>query len=314
MKKSANMCTKLPESPLEERLRWVLPIIKKEIKLKDAAKLFPGGQRTLERWVANYRQYGEEGLVPKSTRPKSQPNETLIRIKERIIELRKQTKLCAQKLNFKLAKEDIRIHDRTISKIIKNEGLVRKYRIRKLKYKYIKVPLAMGNLVEIDVKYVPDLIGEKQYYQFTAIDCATRWRYLKIYDDCGNGSTINFLIKLIEIAPFRIRAIKTDNGSNFTNRYTGYQKSIDPMNPKPHPLDLECQRLNIIHYLINPGKPAQNGKVERSHRTDQEMFYDRLKFKTILDLKLAIRQWNEQYNNLEHCALNGLTPNEALLK
>jgi len=314
MRKSANMCTKLPESPLEERLRWVLPIIKKEIKLKDAAKLFPGGQRTLERWVANYRQYGEEGLVPKSTRPKSQPNETLIRIKERIIELRKQTKLCAQKLNFKLAKEDIRIHDRTISKIIKNEGLVRKYRIRKLKYKYIKVPLAMGNLVEIDVKYVPDLIGEKQYYQFTAIDCATRWRYLKIYDDCGNGSTINFLIKLIEIAPFRIRAIKTDNGSNFTNRYTGYQKSIDPMNPKPHPLDLECQRLNIIHYLIDPGKPAQNGKVERSHRTDQEMFYDRLKFKTILDLKLAIRQWNEQYNNLEHCALNGLTPNEALLK
>ena len=86
------------------------------------------------------------------------------------------------------------------------------------------------------------------------------------------------------------------------------------MNPKPHPLDLECQRLNIIHYLIDPGKPAQNGKVERSHRTDQEMFYDRLKFKTILDLKLAIRQWNEQYNNLEHCALNGLTPNEALLK
>jgi len=314
MRKSANMCTKLPESPLEERLRWVLPIIKKEIKLKDAAKLFPGGQRTLERWVANYRQYGEEGLVPKSTRPKSQPNETLIRIKERIIELRKQTKLCAQKLNFKLAKEDIRIHDRTISKIIKNEGLVRKYRIRKLKYKYIKVPLAMGDLVEIDVKYVTDLIGEKQYYQFTAIDCATRWRYLKIYDDCGNGSTINFLIKLIEIAPFRIRAIKTDNGSNFTNRYTGYQKSFDPMNPKPHPLDLECQRLNIIHYLINPGKPAQNGKVERSHRTDQEMFYDRLKFKTILDLKLAIRQWNEQYNNLEHCALNGLTPNEALLK
>ena len=282
--------------------------------MKDAAKLFPGGQRTLERWVANYRQYGEEGLVPKSTRPKSQPNETLIRIKERIIELRKQTKLCAQKLNFKLAKEDIRIHDRTISKIIKNEGLVRKYRIRKLKYKYIKVPLAMGDLVEIDVKYVTDLIGEKQYYQFTAIDCATRWRYLKIYDDCGNGSTINFLIKLIEIAPFRIRAIKTDNGSNFTNRYTGYQKSIDPMNPKPHPLDLECQRLNIIHYLIDPGKPAQNGKVERSHRTDQEMFYDRLKFKTILDLKLAIRQWNEQYNNLEHCALNGLTPNEALLK
>lgn len=313
MRKSADMCTKMPNNVLEERLRWVMPIIQKDVKLKDVARIFPGGQRTLERWVGVYRECGENGLMPKSTRPKSQPNETSIRIKERIIELRRETNLCAQKLNYKLSKENILIHDRTIGKIIRTEGLVRKYRIRKLKYKYVKIPLARGDLVEIDVKYVPDLISGKQYYQFTAIDCASRWRYLEIYDDFGNGSTINFLKRLIKIAPFRVRAVKTDNGSNFTNRYTGYQKSTDPLNPKLHPLDLECQRLNIIHYLIDPGKPAQNGKVERSHRTDQEMFYDRREFKTILGLKLAIREWNERYNNLEHCALNGLTPNEALL-
>lgn len=313
MRKSADMCTKLPNNALEERLRWVLPIINKRIKLIAAAKVFSGGKRTLERWVKAYRDDGEAGLAPKSTRPRSQPNETPIRIKERIIELRQDTKLCAKKLNYKLAKENIAISDRLIGKIIKTEGLVRKYRIRKLKYKYIKAPLAKGDLVEIDIKYVPDLISGKQYYQFTAIDCASRWRYLEIYDDFGNGSAINFLNKLIAMAEFRIRAVKTDNGSSFTNRYTGYQKSADPLNPKLHPFDLECQKLNIIHYLIDPGKPAQNGKVERSHRTDQEMFYDRRKFKTILGLKLAIRKWNEQYNNLEHCALNGKTPNEVLL-
>ena len=308
------MCTKLPESPLEERLRWVLPIIYKQVKLVDAAKLFPGGQRTLERWVSAYRESGEAGLMPKSTRPKSQPNETPIRIKERIIELRKETKLCAKKLNYKLVKENISISDRVIGKIIKTEGLTRKYRTRKLKYKYIKVPLAKGDLVEIDIKYVPDLIGNKRYFQFTAIDCASRWRYLEIYDDFGNGSAIDFLNKLISVVEFRIRAIKTDNGSSFTNRYTGYLKSADPVNPRLHPFDLECQRLNIIHYLIDPGKPAQNGKVERSHRTDQEMFYNRRNFKTILGLKRAIKEWNIQYNNLEHCALDGLTPNEALAR
>ena len=313
MRKSANMCTKLPESPLEERLRWVLPIIYKQVKLVDAAKLFPGGQRTLERWVSAYRESGEAGLMPKSTRPKSQPNETPIRIKERIIELRKETKLCAKKLNYKLVKENISISDRVIGKIIKTEGLTRKYRTRKLKYKYIKVPLAKGDLVEIDIKYVPDLIGNKRYFQFTAIDCASRWRYLEIYDDFGNGSAIDFLNKLISVVKFRSRAIKTDNGSSFTNRYTGYLKSADPINPRLHPFDLECQKFNIIHYLIDPGKPAQNGKVERSHRTDQEMFYNRRKFKTVLGLKRAIKQWNEQYNNLEHCALNGATPNEYLL-
>jgi len=312
MRKSANMCTKLPSTALEERLRWVLPIINKQIKLIAAAKVFPGGQRTLERWVKAYKDNGEAGLAPKSTRPRSQPNETPIRIKERIIELRRDTKLCARKINYKLKKENILIHDRTVGKIIKTEGLARKYRIRKLKYKYIKVPLAKGDLVEIDIKYVPDLIGGKEYYQFTAIDCATRWRYLEIYDNFGNGSAIDFLNKLMAVAKFRIRAIKTDNGSSFTNRYTGYQKSADPLNPKLHPFDLVCQRLNIIHYLIDPGKPNQNGKVERSHRTDQEMFYDRHKFKTILGLKRAIKQWNGQYNNLEHCALNGRTPNEVL--
>ena len=302
----------MPKTIKEERLKWILPIYNKEVKLVDAAKICPHSKRSLERWLAEYRKHGEAGLEPKSTRPKTNPRETPIRIKEKVIELRKETKLCAKKLKWKLEKENIVLHKNTIQKIIKKEGLVRKYRIRKLKYKYIKVPLSKGELVEIDVKYVPDSIKNKQYYQFTAIDCASRWRYLKIYDNYSNSDSIDFLKELIRIASFRIRAIKTDNGSNFTNRYTGYLKSTDPFNPRLHSFDVLCQKYNIIHYLIDPGKPAQNGKVERSHRTDQEMFYNRNKFKTLKELKERIRLWNEEYNNLEHCALDGKTPNEML--
>lgn len=313
MAKSATMCTKLPKDALEERLRWVLPIVNKEIKLNEAAKVFNGGQRTLERWVKAYREDGDAGLMPKSTRPKSHPNETPIRIKERIKELRKKTKLCAKKLNYKLVKENIKINDRTIGKILEKDGLVRKYRTRKIKLNYVKLPLLPGELVEIDIKYVPSKIKGKRYYQYTAIDCASRWRYLKVYGNMGNSESVDFLQELLNVAAFRIRAIKTDNGTCFTNRYIGYQKSSDPLNPKLHYLDLFCQEHNIIHYLIDPGKPAQNGKVERSHRTDQEMFYDRRKFKTVLGLRRAIRIWNANYNNLEHCSLGGRTPNEMLL-
>ena len=302
----------MPKTIKEERLRWVLPICNKEVKSKDVAKVCPHSQRSLERWLTGYREHGEAGLEPQSTRPKSHPKETPIRIKERIIELRKETKLCAKKLKWRLEKEKIVIHKNTVHKIIRTEGLTRKYRTRKIKYKYIRVPLSRGELVEIDVKYVPDLVGNKQYYQFTAIDRASRWRYLKIYDDYSNLSSIRFLEELIKTAPFRIRAIKTDNGSNFTNRYTGYLKSSDPFNPKLHDLDVLCQKHNIIHYLIDPGKPAQNGKVERSHRTDQEMFYERSKFKNVKELEIKIRGWNEEYNNLEHCSLDGKTPNEML--
>lgn len=302
----------MPTTIKEERLRWILPIARKEVKLVDVAKICPHSQRSLERWLAVYRKYGEEGLIPQSTRPRTNPNETPIRVKERIIELRKKNKKCALKLKWQLEKENINIHKNTIHKIIKNEGLVRIYRTRKLKYKYIKIPLSPGELVEIDIKYVPETVENRQYYQFTAIDSASRWRYLKIYDDYSNFNSIRFLEELLTVAPFRIRAIKTDNGSNFTNRYTGYLKSTDPINPRPHDFDLACQKYNIIHYLIDPGKPAQNGKVERSHREDQDKFYDRNRFKTLTELEGKLKIWNDEYNNLEHCSLNGKTPNEML--
>lgn len=53
----------------EERLRWVLPVIKKEVKLVDTAEVCPYGKRSLDRWVSNYKRYGEKGLEPKSTEP-----------------------------------------------------------------------------------------------------------------------------------------------------------------------------------------------------------------------------------------------------
>lgn len=302
----------MPKSTKEEKFRWIKPILDGEITIKSMAKVCPFSERALKYWLAEYRKHGIESLENKSRRPKTNPRETPIRIKERVIELRKETKLCAKKLKWKLEKEGIVVHKNTIHKIIKTEGLTRKYRVRKLKYKYIKVPLSKGELIEIDVKYVPDLIGNKQYYQFTAIDCASRWRYLKIYDDYSNFSSTKFLEELIRVASFRIRAIKTDNGSNFTNRYTGYLKSSDPMNPRLHDFDLLCQRYNIIHYLIDPGKPQQNGKVERSHREDQEKFYERNKFRNLKELEMKIKIWNNEYNNLEHCGLNGLSPNEFL--
>src|SRR3989344_2339076 len=306
------MSKTMPKSTKEEKYRWIKPILDKEITIKKRASVCPFSERALKYWLANFRACGLTGLENKSTRPKSQPNETPIRIKERIIELRLSTRLCAKKLNYKLKKENISINDRTIGKIIKTEGLVKRYRIRKLKYEYIKVPLARGDLVEIDIKYVPQTIKNRQYYQFTAIDCASRWRHLSVYDNMGNSEAVDFLNEVIGIAPFRIRAIKTDNGSCFTNRYTGYQKSTNPLNPKLHALDLKCQQENIIHYLIDPGKPAQNGKVERSHRSDQETFYDQVDFNTVEELKYKLKLWNMYYNDLQHCGLKGRTPNEML--
>lgn len=307
------MCQNMPKTIKEERLRWVLPIANGEVKLIDVAKVCPHGKRSLERWVAAYKEHGEAGLEPKSTRPKTNPNETPIRIKERIIELRKgKQNQCAKKIMWDLQDEGIFIHCLTIQKIIKREGLTKKYRTRKIKYDYVRIPLKKGEMVEIDVKFVPDPIDGKKYYQFTAIDCASRWRYMQAYENIDNVSAIAFLKELISVVDFKIIAIKTDNGSIFTNRYTGYEKSTDPLSPKLHAFDVLCQEFGMPHYLIDPGKPAQNGKVERSHRTDQQKFYDQLQFKSFEELKYKLRLWNMYYNDTKHCGLDGKTPNQML--
>ena len=200
----------------EERLRWILPIVKQEVKLKDAAKVCPHSKRSLERWAALYREEGEAGLEPKSTEPKTQEKETPIWVKERIVEIRKKTKKCALKIRWQLQFEH------------------------------------------------------------------------------------------------KIQAIKTDNGSIFTNYYASMTKRSDMTVKTIHALDIFCRENNIIHYLIDPGKPAQNGTVERSHREDQEKFYEQNKFKSFNDLQIKLERWNIYYNNLEHCGLNGKTPNEFL--
>jgi len=306
------MCTAMTKTIKEERLRWVLPIIAKEVKLLEAAKVFPHGKRTLERWVAAYKKYGEEGLDPKSTARKTQESETPIRIKEHIIELRKETKKCALKLHWQMKKEGLVVPARTIGEILKREGLVRKYRVKRVKYKYIKAKLVPGELVEIDVKYVPGQVKGRHYFQYTAIDRASRWRHLAIYEEQVNGSSILFLGEVILRAPFSIGAIKTDNHATFTNYYTGTNKRSDLLVKSLHALDARCRELGIKHYLIDPGKPAQNGTVERSHREDQEKLYDQWLFKTPENLRYRVRLWNMYYNDLEHCGLNGKTPNEFL--
>ena len=302
----------MPQSSKEEKFRWIKPILDKEISIKNMAKVCPFSKRTINNWLAAFREYGIEGLEDQSRRPKSNPHETPIRIKERIIELRKDKKQCSLKIMWDLQDEGVTIHFNTIQKIIKAEGLTRKYRKRKEGVPYQKKQWARGEMMEIDIKWVPGRIEGERYYQFTAIDVASKWRYLDAYPFASNGCAIAFLKKLVSVIPFIIKAVKTDNGCCFTNRYLGHAMSADPLYIRLHNFDVACNEMGMKHYLIDPGKPAQNGTVERSHRTDQEKFYDELQFKSFEDLRYRLRLWNMCYNDTKHISLNGKTPNQFL--
>ena len=296
----------------EERWRWIKLIINKEMKLVDIVKVCPHSERSLKRWKKAYEIQGMQGLIPKSTEPKTQPNETPIRIKEEVIALRKKTGLCALKLHWRLKKQGLVIPHSTVSKILKKEGLVRKYRVKKVQYKYIRAKRQPGELLEMDVKYVPGPIQGHQYFQYTVIDTASRWRHLEVFDEQSTYRSIRMMEIVQEKFPYVIQGLKTDNHSTFTNYYLGMNKRSDMTVKRIHALDVWCAKQNIVHYLIDPGKPAQNGTVERSHREDEEKFYQKNSFKTARALKKKIRLWNEYYNDLEHCGLDGKTPNEVL--
>ena len=61
------------------------------------------------------------------------------------------------------------------------------------------------------------------------------------------------------------------------------------------------------------GTPQLNGKVERSHRSDQQEFYQLLSYKGDVDLEAKLDEWERFYNFARpHGAHNGQTPYEAL--
>ena len=84
------MCIKMPKNIKEERFRWIFPIVNKEVGMADTAKICPHSAQSQE-VAQGISKIWNNRLEPKSTRPKTNPKETPIRIKERIIELRKIT-------------------------------------------------------------------------------------------------------------------------------------------------------------------------------------------------------------------------------
>lgn len=165
----------------------------------------------------------------------------------------------------------------------------------------------------MDIKYAIKSYSGYWYFQYSAIDWITGIAFNDIYEIHSNLESLIFLKKTNKFYPFLIRGIQTDNDSVFTNRYTSYLKSTDPLNPRLHPFDLLCKELNITHYLINSGKPMQNGKIKRFHRVCEEEFYQRENFKDLNSLKKKFRDFLYYFNNeRENLGLGCLTPLEKL--
>jgi transposase-like protein len=154
-----------------------------------------------------------------------------------------------------------------------------------------------GDLIEIDtiVKFV---YGMKRYI-ITAIDVKTEYSFACCYNNHSSASAKDFFKKLEQVFPYRIKAVQTDNGSEFHKYFMQY---------------LEKQK--VIHYWNYKGQPAKNGHVERYNRTIQEEFVDwnEMWLENTDEFNQKLMDWLVWYNTKRfHWSLNLTSPVDYLL-
>ena len=147
-------------------------------------------------------------------------------------------------------------------------------------------------------------------YLFVAIDRASRWVFLHIYPDQTEASSVDFLARLQEACPFHIEKILTDNGTQFTDRFTSKQK--EPSGK--HAFDLACAKAKIEHRLIPPRHAQTNGMVERFNGRISELV-QQTRFGSAAELAQTLKDYLRAYNHhIPQRALEHLTPIDALKK
>ncbi len=183
------------------------------------------------------------------------------------------------------------------------------------KPKYIPKPYEQmrypGQRVQIDVKYVPSncLVGEakgKRFYQYTAIDEFSRLRYIEAFEEHSTYSSAVFLEHVIRYFNFPVECVQTDNGFEFTNRFSNTNRDV------PTLFEYKAMSLGIRHKLIRPYTPRHNGKVERSHREDQKRFYSKHLFYSFADFKLQLEVFRYRTNSIPMRPLGWRSPTEYL--
>ena len=272
-------------------------------------------RKTIYRWRERY-DGTPQSLKNKSRRPNSHPNqhtkEELKLIKD-YKDKNKDTGLVV--LWVKLKKTGYTRSITSLYRVMQKMGIYKKAPSKKKQYepKPYQQMTYPGERIQVDVKYVPlncltKEIKEKdgRYYQYTAIDEYTRKRVLWASKEHSTYASEEFLKIIIKKFPFKIECIQTDNGFEFTNRLNAQATE------KKTKFENALARIGIKHKLIKPKTPRHNGKVERSHRKDQERFYYKRQFKSFEEFERKLRYWEKEYNNFPMKPLGWKSPNEQL--
>lgn len=273
-----------------------------------AAIRYKTNRQYVYRWLKRY-DGTLESLADRSHRPHSHPNQHTPEELKLISDMRRRNPNAGLVVFW--VKLMQRGYTRSVTGLYRVLQRTGKMALKPQNPKYVPKPyekmLYPGQRVQIDVKFVPAccLAGAasgQKFYQYTAIDEYSRFRYLEAFEEHSTYSSAQFLEHLIRAFPFRIECVQTDNGSEFTKRLLPTGKAT------PTLFETRPKQCGIQHKLIRPYTPRHNGKVERSHRKDNEYFYATHKFYSFDDFKKQLAVHSRKYNNFPMRPLNWKSP------
>lgn len=172
--------------------------------------------------------------------------------------------------------------------------------------------------IHMDLKHLPTLQNQRSYV-FVAIDRATRYVYIEVHADRTAATAVGFLDRFVEHFPQTVRTVLTDNGSEFTDRFSDATKDKEPGRPSGrHPFDVACAARGIKHKLTKPFSPKTNGMVERFNRRIGQALaavknvHSRRKFHTADERRTFLEAFVNDYNRTRLRCLDYKAPLEVL--
>ena len=264
-------------------------------------------RKTFYKWKRRFNEHGDAGLCDRPRRPHRSPQATPKEVVSKILYLRQNYHFGPGKIADYLKRfHQLSVARSSVHRILGAHGMSRlpanqKHRPHHKRWQRYEKPQP-GHRLQLDVKFLERIPGtKKRLFQFTAIDDCTRIRVLKVYDACNQTTAIRFIDEVLRRLPFRVLVVQTDNGAEFQSRFHWHLAGLD-----------------IRHVYIRPRTPHLNGKVERSHRVDDQEFYQLLDQNGVTDdihlFNEKLREWEDYYNyHRPHGALDGQTPYERLI-
>ena len=296
-----------------EKVKTFLILQGRQVPVLEICSVINVSRSTIFRWVKYYKEGGPYALKSKSTKPHRfrcrKWSKELIQI---VLRYRKEFPAWGKnKLTIVLNRKNINVSESTVGRILAylvKQGKcfkasacnrINNYRTSRKRWYAKRIrdrlrPKKPGEVIQIDSMSlsVPGI----KFKQFTATCVVSRWCFLEVFSRATSLHAANFLQTIIREAPFEIKGIQVDGGSEFMKDF-----------------EEECHRQGIVLYVLPPRSPEMNGNVERTNGLCRREFYEVYDLPyNLAVIRKMLKEFQHTFNHFRpHFSLQGLTPAEA---